>query len=439
MEVSTINLIDKLNKEVNSIKQQTNKFPLEILPEFYQELFDDLNEIMEFPNDFLGAGLFAAVSTVIGNKIRLQHKRGWQESASFYNAIVGLPGDGKSPALSFMMKPVEEIDRNLYLEYSSLLNEYNKLLDKENIPKPKLKQFLIDDATVEAVIVALDNNNKGITIYTDELNGFFRTLNRYRQGNDEQFYLSAYSNNTVKVNRVTKEQIQIENPNVNILGSIQPEILRSAFKETQIENGLIFRFLFYWPEHSKVLKWNSKELNEKLVEDYYEKIKAIFEFTESIDKVLLLEYEDEAKTKLHQWQNSQIESFESNFQRGAEIKLSQYVLRFSLVLHVIHNINVKGLPKYINSDMIKASIKLFDYFKENAMRVLESFNANEYDKLTRNAKTLYDLLPETFKTGEGLKIALNKKLMSERGFKNFLNKEALFVRIKHGEYSKNLL
>jgi hypothetical protein len=52
-------------------------------------------------------------------------------------------------------------------------------------------------------------------------------------------------------------------------------------------------------------------------------------------------------------------------------------------------------------------------------------------------QNLYSELPESFTTEIGLQVA-NKLGIAERTFKDFLNQEKLFKRLKRGEYEKKI-
>ncbi len=68
-------------------------------------------------------------------------------------------------------------------------------------------------------------------------------MNRYRKGSDEQFWLESFNNGSYIVNRVTKEPLLIEDTHINIIGTIQPDILNGIISQHGA-NGLTDRFLY---------------------------------------------------------------------------------------------------------------------------------------------------------------------------------------------------
>ena len=52
---------------------------------------------------------------------------------------------------------------------------------------------MIQDATVEAVSVIYRDNPRGVTLYRDELSGWFGNHGRYSNGTDIRTWLESYN------------------------------------------------------------------------------------------------------------------------------------------------------------------------------------------------------------------------------------------------------
>lgn len=431
-------IINGLDADYQKTKLELkNEFPIDVLPSFYKQLIIDLKMTLGYQYDYTGASLFFVISTVIGNKIKLKYKTGWIEGSNVYQILVGKPGDGKSHALSFMLEPIHKIEKDLYKRYQLEKAEYDRDSNSENsIPKPELIQFIVDDSTPEAVLKIHSLNKKAIGVCVDEIMGFLNAFNKYRNGNDEELYLSAFSGKSIKVTRTTKETIRIDNPHISIIGSIQPKVINRAFTGKKQDNGFLHRFLFYWPDKLVRSKWNLKEINKSVVERYENEIKELFHFIEGVGDSIILKFESEAIDYLLNWQNNNQKKSESDFEEGVVVKLEQYVLRFCILLHVLRNYSNSHLPSIIDLNIVKDAIILYDYFKETADKVYEQINSSHFDNLNERQKKLFQLLPEQFKTGDGVRIAIDNELISERGFKNFIKDKKLFRKIGYGVYEK---
>jgi hypothetical protein len=62
---------------------------------------------------------------------------------------------------------------------------------------------VVEDTTVEALAAVLEGNPRGVLVARDELSAFVRAMDQYKdhKGTDRQFYLSAWSNSPVTVDR----------------------------------------------------------------------------------------------------------------------------------------------------------------------------------------------------------------------------------------------
>ena len=78
-------------------------FPIGIFPSEIRNIIAEVHECQGFPIDYIASAMLVAIAVGIGNTHLVQLKRGWQESAMLYVALVGRPGTNKSHPLSFAM------------------------------------------------------------------------------------------------------------------------------------------------------------------------------------------------------------------------------------------------------------------------------------------------------------------------------------------------
>lgn len=431
------NILNGLKEDFRLVSGK-NIFPTSIFPQVMQKLIYELESTLNFSPDYSSASILYAVSVSIGNKIQLKVKNSWLEKSNLYMVLVGRTGDVKSHSVSFCLHPLMKLDKENFEQYILKKKEYEQLPAEEKSKStiPILRQLLLNDFTPEAFVKAHYFNPRGIGLYTDEIAGFFNSFNQYRKGSEEESYLSAWSGKPIIKNRISGEEMRVDNTKVDIIGTMQEAILSSVFHSNKLKNGFIDRLLFVLPHKYVDNKWHDKDLDEKYIEWYSEFIENTFQLAENSEKIL--EFESEAKNYLYKWQNTQKNDFEFEYQRGISVKLQQYVLRFSILLEVIHAICNDEKLHSISLKTLKSAIKLRDYFFENAVRVFEIIDNSYYDSLTEIQKNVFDKLPQQFKTGEGIEIILKEDLMKIRSFKNFLKDEKLFKKIAHGIYEKQV-
>lgn len=444
-----IDIIDLENDYLRLNNKSKNPFPIDVFPKELQEIAFEASNKYQFSLDYLGAGILSAASSAIGISHKVEVKKGWEEKANLFTVIVGRPGDSKSHALNFCFKPIHIKESQFFVEYENLLSEYEQSLlttsdNKNRLKKPILKKILISDFTPEALMLAHTNNKRGLYIYVDELHGWIKNFNRYNNSGEAENYLSLWSGTQISTDRASGKSLRLEDPFIGVIGSTQITVLKEFAKEGRSSNGFMDRLLFVYPDNQKTLKWNINKIDKIHLENYYAIITNLIELEQNVDgKPVLIPIEKQAKKHLFNWQNNRPEDYLFEYERSADIKLQQYVIRFALILQLIQS-TISNQPKdEIQLFAIKGGIRLFKYFYHNAIRVRSEITKKNYlESLTELQKTILADLPKEFTTRQGLKIACKvingKPRISQRQFKTYLNDQKLFKRISHGNYEKRL-
>lgn len=267
-------------------------FPIDVFPPVIQRFIGLLNESLNYSVDFLSISIMFVVATLNGNKYKLKVKEGWNTSTVFWFAAVGEPGTMKSHPISTIISPIEDIDRQSkhaydmeYLDYEQALAEAK---NKSLVRKPKFKQIRITDATLESIHEIHSINKRGLGYYKDELVGFINNMNQYRKGADEQFWLESFNNKSYIVNRVSKNPNLIEDTMINIIGTIQPNVLSRITREYE-GSGLTDRFL-YTSSEENIYPLSDKNIDPGWFEWWNRSVKTmndVFGFVDNSDTVVL--------------------------------------------------------------------------------------------------------------------------------------------------------
>lgn len=433
--------------------QKGNQFPVEVFPHTIKNIIEATYESLGFPTDFTGCSMLYAVSVATGNTHRAELKNNWLESAVLYFSLVGSRGTAKSHPISFILRPIEERDAIKYQKYLKENNEYDaisKLTKKERLEqgyeepqKPYFEQLLVSDFTPEALAKIHRSNIRGIGVYVDELASWFNNFNRYSKGSEEQFWLSLWSGKPIRVSRVSSEPTYIQLPFISVIGTIQPGIIHEMAKNRK-ENGFLDRILFVMPDSIKKEYWSEKEIENIHIENWNRVISNLLELKITFDETNnplpeILRFSAEAKEVLYNWQR--ILTDESNTSdnddlKGINAKMEMYAIRLSLCIQMMYYACNEGGKETIEVKAVEGAIKLVDYFKKAAIKVHSIINDdNPIFQLSSDRRIVYERLPETFQTKEGVQIALDND-MTERSFKRFLNNVELFNKLSHGNYQK---
>lgn len=391
-------------------------FPIGVFPRFIADHITELTRTLNFHQDFTSAAVMFAVSTIVGNSYKLKVKNGWNATPIFWLACVGFPGTIKTHPIKSILKPLNQLDIESKRQYDSEMAHY----DPDAIPrqkKPKFKQLLISDYTLEALHSIHDINKRGIGLYKDELKGFLNDMNKYRKGSDEEFWLESFNNGSYIVNRVTKEPILIVDICINLIGTIQHDVLAKVISE-YAGNGLIDRFLFTAPE-DKVYNLTADEISDEHAqkwEDFIRLLHTSFRYIDH-DSTQYVPLDKDA-FKDYQRIDSEFVRLQNNENTSQEIKnylskMKTYVPRFALLISIMDCVttNKPIVVKY--KHMVKAGL-LADYFIETATQTF-SFN-KEQSEIKDIVQTM-----KSFSTDEKI-IKLHLKGFKQSELARFFNK-----------------
>lgn len=450
-KLSPETILNHIQEQKQELIKEQNPFPVEVFPLLVQKIIKETNESLNYPVDFIGAAIMYAVSVAIGNTHKVRIMQGYEQNAVLYLSIVGKAGTNKTHPIVWALKPINKNDQASFQDYRNQTIEYNEYLalskkEKKELglekepQKPKWKQLLVSDFTPESLTDIMDFNKRGIGVYADELAAWFNNFNRYNKGSEEQFWLSVWSGTRITINRKTSDPILIQNPFVSVIGTVQPAVLEQlALNRT--ENGFIDRLLFVVPDKLQKEYWSEKELDPEIETEWFTILKNLLNL-EAREIPEVLEFSPEARAEMFKFNRNLTDlcnQTENDSIRGIYAKIEQYAIRFSLLLEMLRFACSESDKQAISLQSVQGAVKLVEYFQNAAIKVHKLLNdTNPFDRLPADKQKLYELLPEVFTTGEGIKISLQLKVMKERAFKEWIKDKNLFKYLERGKYEKVL-
>lgn len=445
---------EEMAKLLGNVNTGTSSFPVEAFPLPIQQIIQCTHESLDFPVDFIASSLLYASSVAIGNTHKVELKKGFQESAIIYLAIVARAGTNKSHPLSFAIQPIIERDKQSYrvyeqkkLDYEVACNLSKKERHQQAIDepvKPVWEKFLLSDTTPEALAEIHKSNKRGIGVYADELAGWFKNFNRYNKGSEMEFWLSAWSAKPINIDRKTGEPVFIPLPFISVAGTIQNGVLHELARESRTQNGFIDRILFVLPDNIQKPYWSDKELDQVVIDNWNSIVSKLLDLNCQLDetstpKPQILYFSPHAKQILFDWQKHNADlcnNADNEMISGMYSKLEMYAIRFSLIIEMLNYACLCGNKQCISAQSVRSAIKLTEYFRKTAFKAFSIIsNVNPLDKYSEEKRKVFNALPEMFTTVQGNQIALETG-MAERTFKRFLNETDLFKKIRLGEYEK---
>lgn len=393
-------------KEKIIIKNEDLVFPIDIFPKPVQSYILDCAETLNSNIDYMGSSLLWLISLCIGNSIKVEIKKGWTEGATVWIAVVGKAGIGKTPSISNIIFPLEkqnnrEISR--YIKDYEQYEEYEKLSIKEKkdypeVPKPVKKQFIANDITLEALVALHQENKNAVGVFKDELAGWFKDMNKYKQGSDLEFWLSTWSGKSVNLNRITRAGSFVASPFVPILGGIQPSIFNSFYTEENKDNGFMDRMLLSYPD-LKVEKYNDSEMNQNTINWFSDSVVSFFETIKNkvtslnrdgdIEPVIL-RFSPDAKKEwiriFNEITDTQNSDEENEYMKSMLPKQKSYIPRFALLIQAFENLDFE--KRLISKESILKAEKLSKYFISMAKKIkIDSIEVAEMKGVISNNKT----------------------------------------------------
>ena len=455
--MDSTNLCNALRMEFEGVFE--NKIPLNAFPSKIQDMILVLSRQENYSIEYTMASLLVAVSTAIGNAVNIRIRGGWISNPALYMILVGRPGMGKTPPLDFAFRPIRKHDAQAVKQFKLEMEQYNNLIEsnkgkKENttpLPnKPILRRAIISDFTPEALMRALDDNQRGIVVYVDEIMGMFNAVNQYSRGQLIEQLLTAFSGKPLDISRCSMPvPIHIEYPFINIVGTMQTTRIHELIEKGYKENGLLDRIIFVYPSSKEIADW---QLDEDSSFATFEKYSAMWESI--IDKVVslpfaenesggntqnILDFSSEAKAYFTNWRNNAIRAVnqiqDDGLVNSRVIKAPMITARLALILQILRWACGEVHKDFVDIDSTKSAIALSEYF-ESCYADIQKYMLNE--SIEPQKKELLDCLSVTFTTSDAIQAGKEVGLSERSVMYSLVNlaTNKIIKKVKRGEYEK---
>jgi len=230
-----------------------------MLPPALRRWIVDEAERMGCYRGMIAAPAVAAAMSLVGRSCGIMPgaQDTWLIIPTGWCAIVAGPGSMKSPAIDAALRFVRAVNATARKKYERELRDWEKMPPEERDPeKPKFRQLIINDATPEALSLALKANPRGALYFRDELSGWLSELDRSGREPERAMFLTAFDGDKdYTYNRIGRGIIHIPGLCLSLLGGIQPDRLRRYISEAvgddpkyaNAADGLLQRFqLLLW-------------------------------------------------------------------------------------------------------------------------------------------------------------------------------------------------
>lgn len=246
-------------------RELEGRFPMHV---FSQRVHDAIKDIayVKAINAKIPAGILLSMAgSAIGQTRGIRYKHGWESCGNLFVIYSAATGEGKSHIYKAIYGRMIERNQELRGIYTVERTQYeydlrawqlrqrkkdNKDMEDLEPKPPKKEQYLVDDATIEAVVDVLDDNRRGVTLLSNEMFSFFDSFDQYKKngGGSKRKLLEGFDREHINIDRKNQNGISnsksISNATISIFGCVQNGILSQLFTKTDRLLGLDARFLF---------------------------------------------------------------------------------------------------------------------------------------------------------------------------------------------------
>lgn len=345
--------------------------------------------------------VLAVASAAGGAAFQLELKPGWRVFPALWAVLVARTGGNKSGPLDLVVKPLWEQPP---IDASSILRTGQQA------------QWVLTDATTEAVLALLARCQRGLLLSADELAGWLGSFDAYRsgKGGDEQKWIRLWDGKRYVVNRKTNDETtDLRAPLVAICGAIQPELLSKATDADKLAGGFLARVLCAMPpEHKRV--WNDEGVQPELEAFWADMVNAIRGRPFAAINTLSGHGEPNIVALSPRAAVAFVDYFNRNASRIMETggverilaaKSDVHAARLALVLHLLKcGLGAEKWGSPVSVETMQAAVTLANWFTDEATRVFTCLCGTARDGQREKLKTFIE--------GEGGKVSVRRLMRS---------------------------
>jgi len=381
-------------------------FPVDALPQPVSDAVAAHAAAIGCDESLVALPTLASLAAAIGNNRRIRLKMTWSEPPTIWDAAVGQSGViCKTPPFNAAIGPLDKIQHEAFSDYRHALQSYEadqvkyasdfadwkrlkpaKRGDPPAKPqRPKAWRIVVEDTTTEALAPILLENPRGALLRRDELSGWIRGFDQYKQGrgSDAARWLQLWNAGTLIIDRkgdrkdgATGECIYVPKANVSVCGTIQPEILSLSLGFEGFINGLAARLLLAMPPR-RVQQWTEAVVDPKLADRVTRIFGRLLALAPTEDgEPVLIDMTPDAKSvwvEFYNEHNRELAMVVGPL-ASAMKKLEAYCARFALIFSMVRiaalDDDAPTKPQsFVEKCDVDAAVKLARWFTREAERV----------------------------------------------------------------------
>ena len=361
--------------------------PFECLKVEIQGIIKNFAEVYQCDADIIVSSIYAIASIATNKSIKLFDGK-YTNYPSMWICHVAPSGSNKSAPVKMLYKPINELNEEAVMAYYEELRNTDRN-DGSNKTKPICKKLSLTDTTPEAIYKALSFMPQ--MICRDEIKGMIDDFDRYNRSGIISNLLSIWDSTSFCIDRKTEDPAFIREPFLDILGGIQPGLLKSTFGNPQLMvSGFNQRILFVFPDKVPVNYYSDKQLSEDVM-PYWSNFVRKLMMLEPTTLSLTPEAKDCYRTYYNMLQDQKASA--DDYMQYVYSKLQIIILRWSIVTHLLWETTFETYhTDSISGDEMLQSVQCMLYFESAAEKVYHEISGGMYQGYTKeqSLKILYN-------------------------------------------------
>ena len=242
-------------------------FPLTVFPGPWREWVKDAAQWAGSSEDYISQALLASVAGLCGQGVSARITEAWSEPVILWQALVGGPSSGKTPALEWLRRPLGTVERVLAREGGG--------------------PVVVSDAALPALEKAVAKRRQGVLLWRDEPTAWLAGLGRKTRRDESRrgAFLDTWGAIGLPWGRGDK-------PAISIVGSLDPGAAGRGAGGNRRRPGRAF--LDVWPGPAPY--GSLRTLKPTREDEAVNALQRIARAVGTLEKPLVLAFEDQVVT-----------------------------------------------------------------------------------------------------------------------------------------------
>ncbi|WP_079859521.1 DUF3987 domain-containing protein [Vibrio parahaemolyticus] len=454
------------------------KLRKEMLPKaFRQFIIEKSYSVDDTSPDYLAVSSVVMSATIIGSNAEIKPKKrdSWSIGCTLWAFLIGKASDKKTPALSAALSAVEKVKKSIiapkvaaleksyqlkmkhFLKVKAKLDkEYEAAFEEDNddlmseieskmtaLKEPESfdkKEIYVNDSTIEALTVCAASCPSGLAVVRDEASGLLAIFEQAARTHERSIYLEGYNakRTSYTIRRIGRDNVVIPQLFINILGGIQPDMLRGMIQSAlcgKMNDGFLERILqmSVYPESKKRTLTDVKvspEAEQSIIHVY-----SVLAHLDTPHEPFEFKFDHVAQSKWTKWSEEALRDEQNSSKEllSYHAKRTEHCAKLSLIFHLIDEASKSSIDSVftpslkVGVESLNRAMVWMRYLRSHAYRIIESAKCPNTEQSP--ALVLLKHLPD-------LDGQFTKSRLSTKGWTNFKTaeqrNEAIEILLRHG-------